>query len=129
MGKCIRDFVSDHVNNSALEEDLKRAGEVSPDVSMDVEVDIAAIDIDGDINGSDFRNNSSRSQSLGTEGKSHANGNLVHVDLNVAGSDEEKPVGSEGISLEDSRKVVAGKDESVVGNIGLKDDILGILRD
>lgn len=121
--KSIMNAIVNQINNGTLEEDLEGASEVGPDVTRDLDVDVIFIDIDGDIDSLDSRDDTSISEGLSLKLEAEANVDSVHVDFEVPCGNEDPRVAAERVSVELGAKLVGLENEGVVLNVLLKDDV------
>ena len=127
LGNCgsqsVFDSVLNESNNGALEEDLEGTGEIRPDVTPDLDVNVVTVDVNKDIDSADRWDDFAVRSSLGTKFETHANVDGVHIDLGVASGDEDPFVSTERVCVEFGCKIFHIQCDCVLGFINCKDDV------
>jgi len=87
--------ILDQISHWSLEEDLEPASELSPDVSMDVDVEVLSIDIDHNVDSFKSWHNCAIGKSFCSENESKSEVDVIEVYFDAASCHENPFLGSE----------------------------------
>jgi len=124
QGDC--DRVPDHVHNCSFEENSEQRGQVRPESSSDVELDVISVDVNDHIDSVNHHQLAASSGgNLGLELKAEPDVYGVHIYLHPAvGNHERGDLVAEVVGSEFGSQLVAVQSDGVFGDVSSEDNVV-----